>query len=45
MSKPLFFLRTGVGLIVDLGKALKVEVGVDLGGGNLGVTEQLLYPP
>jgi len=30
-----------VGRIVDLGQVLEVEVGVDLGGGDIGVAQEL----
>src|SRR5574337_1721816 len=29
--------------VVHLGQVLEIQVGVDLGGGNVGVAEQLLY--
>jgi hypothetical protein len=32
-----------VGLIVDLGKTLKVKMGVDLGGTDLGMAKELLH--
>ena len=34
-----------MGLVIDGGKSLKVQVGVDLGSGNLGMAQQLLNRP
>ena len=34
-----FLLGPWMGFIVDLGQVLEIEVGVDLGGGDVGVTE------
>ena len=31
--------------VVDLGQMLKIKMGVDLGGGYVAVTKQLLYGP
>lgn len=31
-----------MGLIVDLGKVLKIQVGIDLGGADISVAEQFL---
>lgn len=39
----LFAARARVGGVVDAGEMLKVEVGVDLGGANIGVPEQFLH--
>ena len=35
--------RAWVGRVVNIGEMLKIEVGVDLGGGNIGVPEQFLH--
>ena len=32
-----------MGLVVDLGESLEIEMGVDLGRGNIGVAQQLLH--
>lgn len=32
-----------MGFVVHLGQVLKIQMGVDLGGGDIGVTEQLLH--
>ena len=32
-----------MGAVIDLREVLEVEVGVDLGGADVGVAEQLLY--
>ncbi len=34
-----------VGAVVDLGQVLKVEVGIDLGGADICMSQQLLYRP
>ena len=39
------FLRPRVGLVVNLGQVGEVEVGVDLGGRQVGVAEQFLHGP
>ena len=36
------FARPRMGLIIHLGKVLKIEVGVNLGGGDVGVAEHFL---
>ncbi len=36
-------LGTRVSLIVCLGKMLEIKVGVDLGGANVGVPQELLH--
>jgi hypothetical protein len=36
--------RPRVGSIVDLGEVLKIEVSVDLGGRDVGMSEKLLNP-
>ena len=38
----LFFLCAGMRFVVDPGQMLEVEVGVDLCGCDIGVTEQFL---
>jgi len=35
----------GVGPVVDLGEALEIEMGIDLGRRDVGVTEQFLNGP
>lgn len=41
---PLFVLfRSGVGLIIDLGQMLIVEVCVDLCGGEIGMPQEFLH--
>src|SRR5690606_6883988 len=42
-SVPFFSSGAGVGGVVDLGQVLVVQVGVDLGGGDVGVAEQFLH--
>ena len=39
------FACAWVGLVIDLGQVLKIQVSIDLGGGNIGVTEQFLHGP
>ena len=39
---PGFGARPGVGLVVDLGKVLKIKVGIDLRGADIGVSQQFL---
>jgi hypothetical protein len=34
--------RPGVSLVIDLGQVLKIQVGVDLGGADVGVTQEFL---
>ncbi len=41
-SDRLLLLRPWMGFVVDLGEVLKVEVGIDLRGRDIGVAEQLL---
>ena len=33
----------GVRLVINLGKVLKIKVGIDLGGGDIRVAQQFLY--
>ena len=35
--------RARVSCVVDAGQVLEIKVGVDLGGGDVGVPEQLLH--
>src|SRR3546814_12219466 len=42
-SIVLLALRPRVGGVVDLGQVLEIQVGVDLGGGRIIMTEQLLH--
>ena len=36
---------SGVGLIVGFGQMLKIQMGIDLGGGQIRVTQQFLHRP
>ena len=38
-------MGTRMGLIIDLGQMAEIQVGVDLGGGQVGVAQQLLHRP
>src|SRR3546814_6645524 len=42
-SIVLLALRPRMGGVVDLGQVLEIQVGVDLGGGDIGVAEQFLH--
>ena len=35
--------RPWMGFVIHLGEVLEIEVGIDLGGGDIGVAEQFLY--
>ena len=39
----MFFLGTRMRTVVDLGEVLEIEVGIDLCGGNAGVTQHFLH--
>ena len=43
--RGLFLFCPRMGLVVDAGQVLKVQVGVNLGGGDVGVAEQFLHGP
>jgi len=34
-----------MGSVISLGKVLKIEPGIDLRGGDIGMTQKLLYRP
>jgi hypothetical protein len=44
-SAILSFLRTRMGLIINPRQVLEVQMGVDLGGTDVGVSQKLLYGP
>ena len=37
------FFGPGMGLVIDIRQSLKIQMGVDLGGGQIGVPQQLLH--
>ena len=39
------FFRARVGLVVNAGQVLKIEVGLNLSGGNIAVPKQFLHRP
>lgn len=39
------FFGARVGLVVDLGQMLIVQMGIDLGGGQIRMPQQFLYRP
>ena len=40
---PLAALGSGVSTIIDLGQVLEIQVGIDLGGGQVRMAQQFLH--